>query len=295
MTDPVKDISVGADGQNQLDVLSLTSQRPDSNVLPPASLPVYAEAKRSFLSTDGYGVGLANDLTQGILGQALETPDSFKVRNCVAELLAEHLVAQEDFLEAWKKSTAGEALQCLRGGRHGLTVKVQADFSPTSTVIAPGAVKPEILAALADSGFNINSMKPYHEHYDRLGTKYWLIGRLLAESKLPRDERVGRNSLYVRTLRIAAANGLVDEGIIGEAASIVSGFADRMAFNLGDPNFNPSFSEHFLTWAGNLQDTTIPLLTTAPAEQFFGADAVAGQARDLLAQRIQSRRRLTPR
>lgn len=86
----------------------------------------------------------------------------------------------------------------------------------------------------------------------------------------------------------------MDDAIIGEAASIVNGFADRMAFNLGDPNFNPSFSEQFLTWA-DVKDTTIPLLTTVPVEQYFGADPVAKQARDLLARRIQLRQPVSPR
>lgn len=197
MTDPMMlDIPAVVDVRSPLDALSLASQRLDSSVIQPASLAVYVEAKRSFLRTDGYGVGLANDLTQGILGQALESADSFKARDCVAELLAEQLVAQPDFLEAWKINRAGVALQCLRGGTAGQNNEVQADFSPTSTAIPPGSVKPEILAALADSGFNINTMKMHHEPYDRLGTKYWLIGRLLADSKLPQDERARRTSMY---------------------------------------------------------------------------------------------------
>lgn len=295
MPDPiVQDISVG-DGRRPLDVQYLATIRPDSHVLLPELLPVYAEAKQSFLRMSEYGVGLANDLTQGILGQALNTPDSFKVRDCVAELLAEQLIAQPDFLQAWEGRTAGRALQCLQGGTVVNNWEVQANLSPEVTTIDSKKVPPDLLMSLADAGFNVSTMKAYQGKYDRLGTKYWLVGRLLSDSTLSPGERERRISLYVRTLRVAAANDLVDEGIIGEAGSTVMGLVDRMASNLGDHNFNPHSPDQFSSWAEEVQATTTPLLTTVSPDQFFQGDSVADEARDLLDKRIRQRQPIASR
>lgn len=179
----------------------------------------YPSAKKAFLQPGGVGQSLADAMVASMGHPAgMAERDRLTARDCIAEVLAQKIVADDGYRKMHNEGRAGELHHLLQtpdayGFGEKLTLGAQ------NLVKSPEAVTPEALVEVVEAGASPpNGLGLWEKPYDPVKAKFWLVGRMLKDLGAPDAQRLQRLVLYRRVFTVAAGSGYLADASCWEQA-----------------------------------------------------------------------------